>query len=309
MKRVLIIANKTWEAEPLINALLNPEFKPKELIVPVQLNHPRKYGQVDFIPRATIVYEDLGISYEIWCVQDLMDPNKHPSSSKEKYTSLPFAFSFRNRKAPDFVIAFGTAGFQMPKDAPGGSSNNGCVSIGTNVFIHDGHPGKKENEYSDLHIPDQFERELLSPAANNFITQLMASADYSTHVEKRLLKPFLNPATDIRLLLEQNQVALSNVNVTSSGEYDDKDKEGVAAVEKSGTTNPITSIETTHGIIRLLADCPFLFVSGITDRMGFFNADVIPRKESQNYTCAFNAGIAVAWMIPELSKYLGKGIG
>ena len=35
----------------------------------------------------------------------------------------------------------------------------------------------------------------------------------------------------------------------------------------------------------------------------------MPGKESQNYNCAVNAGIAGAWMIPEMSKYLGKGIG
>jgi len=304
MRRVLIISNKTWEAEPLINALLNPEFKPKELLVPQQLNHPRKNGQIEYIPRATICYKDIDITYEIWCIQDLMDSNMHPSSSEEKYRSLPYAINFRNRKEPDFILAFGTAGFLVSPDDPINDSNNGCVAIGTNVFIHDGHPLEDENPYSKLHISGKFEKELLSQASNRLIEQLLKSPDFLHNVEKRLLKPFLMPSNNIRLIIKQNLLALSNINVTNYTEYERIDIEGVQSVINSGTKSQIGSIETTHGIIKILTESPFIFISGITDRVGHFNEDVTPKKESQNYTCAFNAGITTAWIIPEIIKYL-----
>ena len=39
------------------------------------------------------------------------------------------------------------------------------------------------------------------------------------------------------------------------------------------------SVETTHGIIRLHAeDKPFLFISSIVDRVGYFDTEVDPKE-------------------------------
>jgi hypothetical protein len=34
--------------------------------------------------------------------------------------------------------------------------------------------------------------------------------------------------------------------------------------------SPLTSFESTHGVIRLAADAPFIFISGIANRLGHF---------------------------------------
>lgn len=70
---------------------------------------------------------------------------------------------------------------------------------------------------------------------------------------------------------------------------------------------PPSSNETTHGLIRLQSDAPFLFISGITDTLGSFNAEVAPRPYSQNFAAAHNAGVVAAWLLPRIVEYLKPG--
>lgn len=57
-------------------------------------------------------------------------------------------------------------------------------------------------------------------------------------------------------------------------------------------------METTHSVIRLCVPSPrFLFVSGITNRLGYFNVEVSPRSYAQNFAASHNAGITVAWLL------------
>ena len=77
-----------------------------------------------------------------------------------------------------------------------------------------------------------------------------------------------------------------------------------ATHEASQGTVRIGSLETTHGIVRLQSEAPFIFVSGITDRIGHFNEDVGLRSYAQNFACAHNAGVATAWLIPQVVKFL-----
>ena len=67
-------------------------------------------------------------------------------------------------------------------------------------------------------------------------------------------------------------------------------------------------METTHGLIRLTwRRTPFLFVSGITDRVPLFNEEVAPRKYSQNFVAAHNAGVVIAAILPELVHLNSSG--
>ena len=62
------------------------------------------------------------------------------------------------------------------------------------------------------------------------------------------------------------------------------------------------------GLIRVQCDSaknPFLFVSGITDRFGFFDSDNAPRSDAQNTAAAHNAGVVVTWLLASLDKALG----
>jgi len=57
-------------------------------------------------------------------------------------------------------------------------------------------------------------------------------------------------------------------------------------------------------LIRIMSDAPFIFVSGLTDRLGYFNQDLGPRTVAQNFLAAHNAGIAVVWTLAQALKWM-----
>jgi hypothetical protein len=100
-------------------------------------------------------------------------------------------------------------------------------------------------------------------------------------------------------------VALGTLNVTNYGDYKYKDPETVAAYLKSGSSNRAASIETTHGLIRLSCpQAPFMFLSAITDRFGYFDADVSGPSlaDAQNTAAAYNAGVTLRWIFAYLDS-------
>lgn len=128
MRRIKVIANKTWEADPLIDAMLNRKFKPRDLPYPIYVNQPplTTWGVVH-IPR--LVYEFDGDIVEVWCLEDQMNPKVSGSSTHEKVRVLPEILLKSGE--PDLVIAFGTAGSPDP-------NKNGGVSCGPSFYLHDG---------------------------------------------------------------------------------------------------------------------------------------------------------------------------
>jgi len=140
-QRVLVVANKSWEADPLVSVCLNPKLRP-----PIQLDlwTPGAAGLfstpvtgvrpagVAPAPRCTCTAGN--VSIEVWCIQDWMG-KANPSSSKIKIQeALPAIFGAG--KEPDLVIALGTAAF------PDTVTANGCVAIGSSVYLF--------NPYRDL---------------------------------------------------------------------------------------------------------------------------------------------------------------
>ena len=61
-------------------------------------------------------------------------------------------------------------------------------------------------------------------------------------------------------------------------------------------------LETTHGLIRSMSKAPFLFISAIVNRVGHFDDQVAPRDYVQNTAGAHNAGVVIAWLLPQLDK-------
>ena len=112
MKRILIIANKSWELEPALNALLNAKFKPKELRLPDTLDYPRTKKQGEAYPNATWVMNDK--VFELWCIEHIMTPcpdiikfPRYYSSSAHKNIDLPKIFNYSSDEVV-LVVAFGT---------------------------------------------------------------------------------------------------------------------------------------------------------------------------------------------------------
>ncbi|QHS58342.1 hypothetical protein [Chitinophaga agri] len=296
MKRIVLIGNKSWEVEPILNALLNVRVRPQTLPDPTQLHYPWTFPQGAAKPRA--VWDTFKqATVELWCIQDIMDAKWNPSSSQGKHACLPRILDY-SKQHPDLVVALGTAALGL-----NGSNNNGCVVMGSNIFIHNYHPNG-ENPESVWDDPAHFEN-VLTSTVNPAVFQL--DSNTVQLIEQRLLKPYLNPSDNISVISNKDNIGVSVVNITNYADYQYSDESGLKTLAETGNTLPVGSVETTHGVIRLMCDAPFLFISGITDRVGHFADDVDGKDangnvktEAQNFTAAFNIGVCLSYVIPAL---------
>ena len=114
----------------------------------------------------------------------------------------------------------------------------------------------------------------------------------------------LNPTSYGKLIARYDYVALGDLNVTNYTEYTGKDEETLKAFTDKYNISLARSLESTHGLIRKQSNSPFIFVSGITDRVGHFDDEVGLRPYAQNTSAAHNAGVVVAWMLPRIDSIL-----
>jgi hypothetical protein len=305
MKRVLIVVNKWWECDPALAAMLCDNTRPKGSPWPSPLQPPRRQPDPNHLPaenpnplpRAVFPYKTF--SAEIWCVSDLIEdlPPECQSSSSAK--ALRMSRPFEAGLSPDLVIAVGTAG-----TCTATPNWNGWVTVGTSVFMHDGHPSADANPFSKWRGPfDQLLESYIDPS----LFAALAALDVAA-VSSHFLPVPLNPSTSSGISIGYGDVALGTLNVTDYTQYTALDPTTVDAFSKSGPNNKPVSLETTHGLIRVQCESaknPFLFVSGITDRFGFFDSDNAPRSDAQNTAAAHNAGVVVTWLLASLDKALG----
>jgi hypothetical protein len=292
--RIVIVVNKSWETEPLIGALRSsnarpPGFPPEA--APPSVRVPWSDGSTPEIS-ARAAYRSASAAVEVWCIKDLMDPARSASSSEEKARVLPIVAAAG--APPDFVVAVGTASF------PDSRSFNGCVAVGSSCFLHDPYAGSPnpQSRWSDPGIG-----RLLDKDDRAETSALMGWLDREGRpfVESRFLSPPLNPATPPLLMISTTAVAVVNVNVTNPDEYVWADPQALAGFTAAAAARTVGSVETTHGVIRLcIPSGRFLFVSGIANRLGYFNAELSPRAYAQNFVASHNAGVAIAWLLPQM---------
>lgn len=303
--RVLVIANKFWEADPLVNVLLSDRDRPDGLTNFAAVSHPLirppgyKSENPPAKPRITFTCGTAGV--EVWCVQDLM--NTDPalgSNSAEKARVLPQVFK---GVTPSMVIAFGTAGY------PDAANLNGCAVIGSRVFVHD-----PKTNVDWRYKPAQLDTVSSKLLADGFFRGI--DADVRFPAEGRFVRPPMSPADPPVVLAGHNWIAISTVNVTNYDDYVWTDPEAISAFKALQARDPaavggrIGSMESTHGIIKEVADATvgrpvrFLFVSAITDQIPLFDIQVTPRVYAQNFVAAHNAGVALAWLLPEVVKLI-----
>jgi hypothetical protein len=305
--RVLVVVNKWWEVDPVLYSLLN-EYEREEGMKchwPILNRHPRPRSNPmtptapnPATPRALFNF-DWG-EVEIWCVSDLLDhfPDKPcwQSSAERKAERLPEVLQRDNVR---LVIAVGTA------SAGGTDSINGCVVIGTKCFLHNSKPGGK-NPDSDWQ-GGPFDQVIDSEITGGDFTNVMPQEEDNFILQKVKLKFLpapLAPATEPRIITNYNAVALGNLNVTDYGEYEQTDEETIKKFSETSRNGSVGSLDTTHGLVRVLGSGRFLYLSGIVDRLGHFKEDVAPRQYAQNTAGAHNAGVALAWLIPRLHVLL-----
>lgn len=291
MPRVLVIVNKDFEFQPLLSLLASRKVRPKTVPAPTSIELVDPPRSATPKPRVTLTAN--GLTVELWCVSDILD-DPRSSSTLAKQSRLPLVIA---GEAPALVIAVGTA--SNPRE----ESLNGCVAMGTQAFAVDPwthRPGATPppDRATDARV-EQLVTSALPPAWFRDI-----SDDIRFAAEGRFLMSPIDPDPTPRIVAVHGQVALNTWNVTNYNDYAWADGIVLGRFTAAGTGFPIGSVETTHALIRLATPdaVPFLWVSGLSNRMGAFDLEVAPRSYSQDFVAAHNAGVTVLHLVGEVLR-------
>jgi hypothetical protein len=312
--RAIAIVNKWYECDPFLAVLFNSNARPASLGLRWRdpLGHPRRRtntsssaGTAFLQPRA--VFDLPHGLLEVWCISDLLedlpDVSAYQSNSRAKADKLPFVL----RQSPaQLVIAIGTAALAVGPDPAHAPAAGGHVLVGSTVFMHDFHPEARGQVGHwgagpfDTVLPSAF-------PTKEFEALVAPLLRPDSEAVKRLVLPPLAPAASPRIIADAQLASVGSLNVTDPKEYADADTAALAAHAASGgQVEEPRSVETTHGLIRVQSDAPFLFVSGIANRALAAGSELLPRKYAQDTVAASNAGVAFAWMLPQIDAFLAK---
>lgn len=312
-KKILVIADKNWEADPLVAVLTNPKLRPKSALdiwapgraglFTTPASAPRPQGGPT--RRIGIDLSTAGgkieASVEVYCVEDWMGPRRG-TKAKIKH-ALPGILKAAGAK-PDFVVAFGTASF------PDTTSYNGCVVAGTNAYLFNPyrHPptGVAHDTSHDWDSRAKVGHLLTSAAGAKFLGALKTDTTVLQFVSLLMSPVPCNPA-EPAVIAAANYIALGDINITNYDDFAWADAAAFEQCRKDNPSHPVGSVETTHGLIRLMTDAPFLFLSGITNRLGYFDQEQATNSISQNNIAAHNAGLVLAWLLPQIETFLTAG--
>lgn len=317
--RIIILANKWWECEAMLMAMLNSNAFPAPLIdtdkTPIiaapwcdELSSPRSRDNDAYRAsyRALFSYkhkDETVFTVEVWSVSDLLEITDNSSSSSAKATQLTNKLFPPDEPRPDLVIAVGTAG--TASETP---NRTGGVAIGSQVFLHNAHLPNTDDANPKSTWEDPRQETLVAPSIDQHVFNQLAAFDSASALLHFLpLKRNASPSPIITI--GYKDVGLGTLNVTDYNEYKFKDPESVAAYASQHYTDNAVSLETTHGLIRLASDpAPFIFVTGITDAFLHFDEQVgTPAlADTQNFAAAYNTGITLRYM---LAAYLKALIG
>lgn len=310
--RIVVLANKWWECEAMLAALLNANAFPPPLsdgsisspwCDPATLSSPRSQvtDAYNATPRAIFSYKQNAMaifSVEVWSVSDLLEKTDPSSSSSAKVRHMTKLFK-AGTALPDLVIAVGTAG--TATEVP---NRSGGVAIGGQVFLHNAHIPNTPDANPKSNWSDPRQEMLIPPSMDpHFFSEVAAfdSASALLHFLPLRRNTSVSPIITVGLM----DVALGTLNVTDYNEYKFKDPETIAAYLAKGYNATPVSLETTHGLIRLTSDpAPFLFITGLTDTFLHFDDQVgIPAlADAQNFAAAYNAGITVRYLLAGYMK-------
>jgi hypothetical protein len=311
--RITVIANTYYEGDGLMTVLYERWARNPKLGVPGDMIWPRPVAdikanppvQVDPRPRCRIITQaqtnNATAVVEIWCLDDLMDKNINHGDSQNKQTAMAAIKTYAPpggvAASPDGVVAFGTAAF--PDIVP----YDGCATVGGTIFVRDASMdgiGTHSNwswDHMNMLVP--------SKMPDKFFKNVLADSQTVLIINSEMLTVPVNPASKPRLILAADGVAVSSVNIPSGTPYALVDQKTVSAAQQLGATN-ITSVETTHGVIRAQwpVDTPFIYVTAICNRIGHF-PDEAQGNYPQELASIHNAGIALNHILPHLVDALG----
>jgi hypothetical protein len=290
---IIVVANKWWEAAPLVAVLqhINPQQQPLSA-APRELRDACQLGPGGAsVPAPRLIARCNGVNIEVWCIQDLMDAAENSSLTWEKARVLPRIN--RGESETSLVVAFGTAA------CPVRSGHNGNVVIGTSIFVHDPYekPPNPQKHWTHAQL-----NEVVTSDFQRLFDQL--PTQFASDAEKRFLLAPNAPATPPSIHLDSQLISVGVVNVIKSADYPWADKRALEKFKDITKSTSTESLETTHGVIRLVLGARFLYISGLANAVGEFEQQVSRSPYSQNFVAAHNAAVALAWLIPALAMSL-----
>lgn len=300
--RVVVIANTVTEADGLMAVLASKDMRPKTLQAPPKLAN----CLIAQPPGLRGFYAKNGVRVEFWCVWELTC-SKSPDVTLDKVRYLPIAIQ-PGKVAPAMVVAFGTAAGHWK------TSYNGSVVVGSAVLLHSPSflKGDEVTEVTDALKNQRVELDTIieSEKGWGFLSNISAwnanvslFNDNRAEMEAKFLKPPLNPAAIPVVLLSPNRLGLSSINVRCTSDYARADKEtldaALGAMSKNTKTFKVGGVETTHGLIRAFTpkDATFIYVTAITNRLGYFPIEAVPRYAAQHVAVINNAGVVTAYLV------------
>ena len=309
MKRVLIVINKSWEADAALAALFNPDFKsdlPAALKkywvnlkgIGLDFPHTREQG----VAKPAVTFSMGDVSLEIWCLNNIMTP---PPPDADSYY-----FSYSGQKAKDMVkivsysrdpialvAAFGTAGISSEL------SKNGSILIGSRVFPYNAGTAQPPWNYNSNFFGSIVNSNISQDIFDN-INIGLASIFMKYYFDTGALITPQSPANTFQVIADKDIVAVGDMNTCSYQDFGANDPAAVTQCKTYLKSNGLPdtqyySVETTHGIIRMEIPCDnFIFISAITDRYKYFDNEVTPKVRAQNFAAAFNGGVFLNWFVP-----------
>lgn len=297
-KRICLVVNKWWEADPILAVLTNEDARPASLKWPKILDYPRQHAQASSEPR--LVFDQMrNIEAELWCISDLLarfpQKSRYQSSSERKMEVLPLIFTDRSY---DLVVAAGTA-----SHTPASDNRNGSVYVGTKLYLHDAHPGSS-NPDSQWSF-DHFDEKLSSTLDREMFDVI---AGFGDALDAYLLPEKLNPGSPLSVEANHDYVDINDINVTDYTEYEEKDQEALAAYTERYSDGDNAVLETTLGLVSVAAglETPFFYVAGIANRVGKFSEDIPHPPYAQNTIASHNAGVVLANVLDRLESFFGS---
>ena len=295
--RIIILTNKWWEAVALVSVLeharaVKPEFSACSLkIITISRQMPQ-----ECLPQTRLKFCFDENVIEVICIEDFIPKGANTSSSFQKHLVLQ---SLKSRGIFDdvLVIAFGTASSPEANCA-------GNVVAGSSVFVFN---QKSNNDFPEsIAFAGETGRIIESEIGGSLLNEAIPT-DVLSAAQKRLLIAPNCPSLNPKLFVGSDYVSVGVINVQNNLDYQKIDSLALkrflsVKIERQETR----SVETTHGLIRLCLDSPFIYFSGITNQVGRFQEEVAPNKYSQNFAAAHNASICLSWILPKLCERLPK---
>jgi hypothetical protein len=304
--RIVVITNRYHEADGLMAAVCNQMKQSPNLSYPYKVVSPQAPSyppppQNSVSPRCLIDVKNKAsdaapaATMEIWCIDDLVNA-KGDSTVKAKAMAAVTNYG----AYPDGVIAFGTAGY------PDIASNDGCATIGGTIFIHDAAKdvtGYQGGTWAWPNKPENMGALVPSKTPASFFSGVAGDQNMLKAIGLEMIAPQRAPAGVLQLICAPDAVGISSVNIPdlpangASAAYCGIDTTAINLAKAKGATN-ITSVETTHGVIRSMwEDAPFIYVTAIPNRVCHF-PDEASQIYGQEFPSSHNAGIALKYVIP-----------